>query len=238
MYNSAAYARATARNIAANRAKGAAARMTAWVVADATRADLVKFVDAKAASGRSNFFNSIANAMITYGGLTAGQEAAVRKIMAQEANPVAPVATAQIGDMAGLYAIFQAAQRKLKRPAIVVETPVGEIKLSVAGQNARYPGSVNVAEKGAFGEAKFYGRIMQDGGFVQGREAAPEALVSYLVDFAANPAKMAAAHGHRTGNCCFCNRPLTDERSTSVGYGPICAGHYNLPWGEVAAIAA
>jgi len=27
-------------------------------------------------------------------------------------------------------------------------------------------------------------------------------------------------------------RGLDDERSVSVGYGPVCAGHYGLPWGE------
>ena len=32
--------------------------------------------------------------------------------------------------------------------------------------------------------------------------------------------------------CCFCNRALEDERSTAVGYGPICAGHFGLAWGN------
>ena len=149
------------------------------------------------------------------------------------AAPATP-APAAIGDMSGLYALFQKAARNLKRPAIVAMSPVGEIRLSVAGANARVPGSINVAEKGPYGEARYYGRIMQDGTFAR-RDGATDALVDYLVDFAANPAKMAAAHGHKTGACCFCNRPLTDARSTSVGYGPICAGHYGLPWGEVEA---
>lgn len=42
----------------------------------------------------------------------------------------------------------------------------------------------------------------------------------------------AAEFGHRTGQCVFCLRHLTDERSVSVGYGPICAGNNGLPWGE------
>jgi hypothetical protein len=33
-------------------------------------------------------------------------------------------------------------------------------------------------------------------------------------------------------------RALSDDRSTAVGYGPICADHYGLPWGEAAAPAA
>lgn len=237
---SAAYARATARNIAANRRKGADARRQAWMAADATRNDLVSFILAKAilakASGRSNFFTSLADAVDDYGHLTEKQEAAARRIMAEDmAGKVvgfkAPADAPKIGDMGGIYAMFEAAKGHLKHPAIVVATPVGEIKLSVAGPNARVPGSINVAEKGKFGEARYYGRITQDGVFA-GREA-PAELVDYLKAFAADPAKMAAEHGHKTGSCCFCNRSLTDERSTSVGYGPVCAGHYGLSWGEV-----
>src|SRR6185436_1560785 len=48
----------------------------------------------------------------------------------------------------------------------------------------------------------------------------------------------AVAHGHTTGNCSFCARDLTDPRSTSVGYGPICAQHFGLPWGDTGAAAA
>ena len=44
---------------------------------------------------------------------------------------------------------------------------------------------------------------------------------------------MAKKYGDETHNCCFCGLELTDERSTSAGYGPICAGKYGLPWGEV-----
>jgi len=53
-----------------------------------------------------------------------------------------------------------------------------------------------------------------------------------------NPLAAAVGHGHATGNCSFCARDLTDPRSVSVGYGPICAGHFGLPWGEVGAAAA
>lgn len=47
-------------------------------------------------------------------------------------------------------------------------------------------------------------------------------------------AEEAARFGHLTGACVFCSRKLTDERSVSVGYGPVCAERVGLPWGEVA----
>jgi hypothetical protein len=45
---------------------------------------------------------------------------------------------------------------------------------------------------------------------------------------------LARAHAHDRSTCMFCLRPLTDEedgRSVAVGYGPVCAEKYNLPWG-------
>ena len=44
-------------------------------------------------------------------------------------------------------------------------------------------------------------------------------------------AEEAAAFGHSTGKCVFCRQPLTDDRSTTVGYGPVCADNNGLPWG-------
>lgn len=143
--------------------------------------------------------------------------------------------TTSLGSVAGLLDLFATAKANgLKNPAIVAQSPVGLIRLSVAGANARQPGTINVAEKGRFGEATWYGRIKLDGTFEAARDGAPAALVAYLAEFAAAPAETAAKHGHATGNCCFCNAPLKDARSTSVGYGPICAKKWELPWGEKA----
>lgn len=44
-------------------------------------------------------------------------------------------------------------------------------------------------------------------------------------------AEQAAALGKLTERCVFCNRKLTDGRSTDVGYGPDCADREGLPWG-------
>lgn len=44
-------------------------------------------------------------------------------------------------------------------------------------------------------------------------------------------AEDAARFGQVTGICVFCSRKLTDERSITVGYGPVCADREGLPWG-------
>lgn len=42
----------------------------------------------------------------------------------------------------------------------------------------------------------------------------------------------AARFGKTHAHCVYCYRPLTDERSLHVGYGPDCAERVGLPWGE------
>jgi hypothetical protein len=44
-------------------------------------------------------------------------------------------------------------------------------------------------------------------------------------------AEDAAQFGHMYHRCVFCSRPLADERSEAVGYGPDCAEKRALPWG-------
>lgn len=43
--------------------------------------------------------------------------------------------------------------------------------------------------------------------------------------------EQAAAFGEMTGHCCFCNTAIDTPESVAVGYGPICAGKFGLPWG-------
>jgi hypothetical protein len=151
-----------------------------------------------------------------------------------------PRAAEPVGDLSGIMQLFARAQGHLRRPAIVLSVGGVSLRLSVAGQRARFPGSINVTSttmQDSEGRRTWYGRINRAGGFEPGRDA-PADIGAGLRRFAADPANVAAEHGRLTGHCCFCNRGLEDERSTSVGYGPICADHYGLPWGARAAAPA
>lgn len=48
---------------------------------------------------------------------------------------------------------------------------------------------------------------------------------------------IASQYGALHSHCIFCSKDLTDPRSDprqgGVGYGPICAGKYDLPWGDI-----
>lgn len=157
--------------------------------------------------------------------------------LTQQALAPAPVAVA-IGSLGGINALFSKARQHLKFPAIVMSVPAASlvIRINVAGPSAKFPGTLNVTsgEKPAPGERRnWYGRVMLDGSYVPSAGAAQcsAAVSERLIAFAANPARIASEHGRLTGRCCFCNLALSDERSTAVGYGKVCAAHYGLSWG-------
>ena len=78
-----------------------------------------------------------------------------------------------------------------------------------------------------------YGRLgLNGGGFRAGDDEVPSDVLDLLSAVNDNPAKAAAAYGRATNQCCFCGRPLDDERSIEAGWGKTCAGRFGLPWGD------
>lgn len=149
-------------------------------------------------------------------------------------HPGTPAARAEtVGDLSRIVAMFARAAQYLKWPAVILDG----FRVSVAGEKARQPGSLTVTsiEKAGSGRRAYYGRVTTAGVWEPGFTA-PEGLGPKLKAFAANPAKEAARHGKLTGHCCFCRKVLgegEDQRSVAVGYGPICADHFGLPWGHL-----
>ena len=110
------------------------------------------------------------------------------------------------------------------------------IQLSIAGNKAKFPNSINITNGKPFGEGKFYGRILTDGQLKLRIES--DIIERELELFAENPTGYAKLYSNATGNCMFCTRLLTDPQSVAVGYGPICANHYDLPHGEIDPVIA
>ena len=134
--------------------------------------------------------------------------------------------------MSGIVTRMHDATEHLKWPKIRLETEgCKPVVLSVAGPNSKNPGTINITDGGPYGGNIWYGRILTTGEYQPSKSCIDEVL-DLLIRVADDPASAAAAYGHKTGNCCFCRKELTDNRSTDVGYGPVCADHYNLPWGE------
>lgn len=146
---------------------------------------------------------------------------------------------AQVGDLSGIMTLFRTARQHLKFPAIELDVPAVpglSIRVNVAGDKAREPGSLTVvdAERDGFsGRRDWLGRVSLDGTWQpSGRSPQADAIGARLREFAADPAKIAGEHGRLHGRCCFCRIALKDERSTAVGYGKTCAENFGLPWGS------
>ena len=94
---------------------------------------------------------------------------------------------------------------------------------------SRHAGCIHVSQ-GSY-PGKYFGRIDPTGKFFPGRDFA-HLDMAFFSAFAADPIGFAQANGKESGSCRFCNLTLTTVESVSVGYGPICAGHWGLPWGH------
>lgn len=138
-------------------------------------------------------------------------------------------------NMQGILDLFEKAGSKIKYPKITISfDDVGDLVISRAGDAAQYPGSINVTSPGGYGNNTWYGRLHRDGRWEANRRlSTAEALTKALLAFAADPAGVAATYGHKSGNCCFCHKGLTDERSAHVGYGATCASNYQLPYPSI-----
>lgn len=143
-----------------------------------------------------------------------------------------------MGDLTPLLALFAKAGSHLKHPKINLDIPgTGPVVITVAGDRAKNPGTINIASPGSFGENTWYGRIGLDGSYTPSRQA-PVGIEQGLMAFAADPLAVLADHGHRTGRCGCCNRALTDQRSVTLGVGPICAERWALDWKGAMKVAA
>jgi len=141
-------------------------------------------------------------------------------------------------NLSNILSHFQKAATKLKYPKLKLHNP--EICLSYAGGRARYPGTITVTNGKGYGNAAnhYYGRIDTFGTFIQSpyNSITPEKLkiiLEFLKELNSNPLLVALTYAKATGNCMFCGRLITTNESLTVGYGPICAENWGLPWGEI-----
>jgi len=127
------------------------------------------------------------------------------------------------------------AAQNLKFPKVLMTAEDGtDLQLSVAGQKAKLPGSINLTDGGPFGDNAWYGRIHTDGR-CDLRDDVPEAIVNLVHNLDTDPAAVVGECGKKSGACCCCGKELTHEHSVAVGYGPQCAKNFGMPWGSQAA---
>ena len=128
--------------------------------------------------------------------------------------------------------LLRARGRGIKHPKIRLDLGDGRrVVCSLCGPASRYEGCVNLTDGGRYPDNIFYGRIDLEGRWRPTRAAGEDVRV-VITSFARDPASTAQCLGRRYGVCCFCGRELSTKESVAVGYGPICADRYGLPWGD------
>lgn len=147
-------------------------------------------------------------------------------MLADARRQVAAAAPRETVDMTALMTLFQRAGARLRNPRITLNGVV--LKLMTRGQ---HPGSINLGSNAAWPNSIWYGRVEPNGQLTTGRAMTP-AVLELIRELAADPVAAARRYASLTGNCCFCNLALTTPESVTAGYGPVCAGHYGLPWGN------
>lgn len=135
------------------------------------------------------------------------------------------VSTLPAIDVRNIVAFIDGAkQRGLKFPKLRVLDPTGTVEaLMFVTTRGSAPGSVAVKVGG-----RFVGTVTPQG---EGRGAFGSDVTMRTWISVVNSAPLAAAKMFAAikCSCSFCGLPLTDEGSTEVGYGPVCAKNWGLP---------
>tara|TARA_R110002110_G_scaffold158976_4_gene356621 strand:- start:2043 stop:2741 length:699 start_codon:yes stop_codon:yes gene_type:complete len=157
-------------------------------------------------------------------GPTAKQAAWAHKLATDAITPRTVEPT--VGGLAPVIAMLDKAAHHQKRMP-KIELRAGEQRVVI---KRRKDGSAAVTDGRPYGDNTLFGFVEAGGNYRPTRGNLRE-VETVLRELAADPARVAGQHGVATGNCCFCNTALSDRRSRSVGYGPICAEKFGLPWG-------
>ena len=182
---------------------------------------------------KNGFAVSLANGASQGRGLSQKQIAWVHILVVEFETPRRQPES--ISHLSQLKGMIDLAGQTLKWPKINLETRGGQkIRLQRAGENSRTPGVINITDGRPFGENTFFGRIDLEGN-LRPSENMTDEIVSLLEEINRDPQAVAKVYGSRTGNCCFCSKHLKTKESVAVGYGPICAEKFGLPWGEITA---
>ena len=214
---------ATARK-AKRAAEIATAKADAAIVFRAANPEICAWIDAKAPT--FGFAASMLGAINQWGGLTPGQNEAVKRCIAKDAErkieAVARAEAAPVADQAGVDRLklafdtaieyARAKGRGLKMPRITI----GNMTISPAKTTSSNPGALYVKNG-----SEYLGKV-QNGRFF-GVRTCTEVQEKQVLAFIADPKAAAIAYGIETGVCCICNATLTNKVSIEAGIGPICA---------------
>ena len=190
-----------------------------WATQETDAAGFIGEMQARLLAGRSL---SIAQ--------TRGIWNVIRAAVAREREEREQTARGENGTSAlgGIARLLAELDERIQRPKLALQKEDGTTAwLSVAGERARYPGSINVTSSRHFG-GDWYGRIVD--GNPDARLRRDAALMSALDRIEADPsiANAVAGHAVATSRCIVCSRVLEDDESARRGAGQTCARRLGL----------
>lgn len=175
------------------------------------------------------FAQSLVNSYRQYKKLTENQMKWVHKMIAEaeaplERKPLDKPALFELPGFKAIEGLLYQARKAVTFPCIRLRYGKVAIELRpkerTRGVNVRY----DQKKIGHFEGEKFFASPYFEPNY--------PGLVFSLQELIDDPVGTAARFGKETKCCSFCGIGLTDPRSQLVGYGPICADNYGLPWGD------
>jgi hypothetical protein len=156
----------------------------------------------------------------------------VDKLVNEILNPAPKAGVNANFDPSKIFKLFDNAQKKLRYPKINLKTDGGlPLRLNTSRS---HPDCIFLGS-GGFGTPT-YGKLLRTGVINWYSKDTNERadVEAMIIKFGADPVKVSAEFGKLNHNCCYCSKGLDTPESLAVGYGPVCAKHFDLPWGTSA----
>jgi len=128
--------------------------------------------------------------------------------------------------------LFTSTSGKIKYPSIHFWRKLGELQFYLCGSLSKTPGVIRITNGQKYPNQEIYGEIYKDGKGLF-RKDTSALFKKEIQSICEEPIEEAKMRGINIGYCCFCATPIVTKESLAVGYGPICAANWNLPWGEI-----
>lgn len=168
------------------------------------------------------------------GALTAKQWGWVHTLLGRAQSAAAPVEIE--GDFSAIQVMFRLASSNdkglaLKNPKIRLLSDEGRfVQLNLKPGTSKI--DVYVDGWAGHGYRKYAGSIVDDKLRPYGKDRMSDDVVDVIRRLAKDPYRTAKAMAKLLGVCMYCGQRLSDDRSKSAGYGPVCADNWGLPWGK------
>lgn len=185
-------------------------------------------IEALRSSGNgSDFARSLISQFEKKGSLSAKQWHWVDKLASEKKPQRDRHGLSNINFANGVLQLMAEAQGSgLKRPRLTV----GTHRFSVAPLDGKNAGYVYVTTQGG----TYLGKVSRDGRYfpapVLQKFEADELMRISQLSLEELKQEM-VLQGKRSSHCCFCSTTITTNESLAVGYGPVCADRFGLPWG-------